>query len=103
MSKHYINEIGTDFLLDCGISLADIAVQYVLYKTPAAVVGTWNASLYSSYSLQAKATGTYFLKHTFASGELNVSGEWEFQALVANSTGTWYGENVKETIYGTFE
>lgn len=103
MGKHYINEVGTQILLDCGIDISDSALTRILYKKPDGVVGTWPGSLYSSYSQEALAIGTYFVSYTLAGTDANVAGEWEFQALVANTAGTWFGENVKMTLYGTFE
>lgn len=103
MSKHYINEVGTSIRLDCGIDISDALQSRIIYKKPDGVVGTWPGALYSSYSTEALAIGTYFVSYTLASTDANVAGEWEFQALVANTAGTWYGENVKMVLYGTFE
>ena len=103
MGKHYIGEIGTQILLDCGINLSDIITPRIYYKKPSGIVGTWVGVLYSSYSDLALAIGTYFVSYTLAGTDANVSGEWEFQAVVANTAGTWYGETAKMSIYGTFE
>lgn len=104
MGKHYMNEIGTDILLDCGVSISDATVQQVWYKKPDGVTeGSWGGSLYSSYSEQAEATGTYFVKYTTADGDLDQSGEWKFQSYVATAAGTWWGEMVEENIYDQFE
>jgi hypothetical protein len=104
MSKHYVNEIGTDFIIDCGVDLTNTTVQQIWYRKPDnSTIGSWSGSLYNSYSLLAKATGTYFVKYTLASGNLDTAGEWRFQAYIANSTGTWWGETVKEVICDKFE
>lgn len=105
MLKHFTGEVGSDVLLDTGIDMSTgVSLKQIRYKTPDGVAtGTWNASLYSSYSELAEAIGTYFLKYTLAVGDLSQSGEWRFQAWIANSTGTWYGETAKEIIFGAFE
>ena len=103
MAKHYIGEIGTLVALDCGIDLSDIVLSRILHKNPAGLVGTWPGTLYSSYSDIAKSEGTYYVSYVLAGTDMNVSGIWELQALVANTAGTWYGENAQMTIYGTFE
>jgi len=103
LSKHYINEVGTLFLLDCGIDVSDSTLARILYKKPGGVVGTWPGTLYSSYSKEVGMAGTYFVSYTLAGSDANVAGEWEFQALVANTAGTWFGENVQMTLYATFE
>ena len=104
MSKHYVGEIGTLFLFDCELDISDSTLERILYKKPGdGVVGTWVGALYSSYSKGLGAIGTYFVSYTLAGTDINVAGEWEFQALVANTAGSWYGENIKQTIYATFE
>ena len=103
MAKHYVGEIGTQVLLDCGISLSDITISSIIYKKPTGVVGTWSGSLYSSYGEIAEAIGTYYVSYTLAGTDLNVSGEWELQPIVANTAGTWYGETAQVTIFATFE
>lgn len=103
MSKHYLNEVGTDLLFDTGVDLTSITTEYVYFKTPAGLTGTWSADLYNSYSEIAKAIGTYFVKHTLVSTDFTVSGEWEFQAFVASSVGTWWGETAKLNVYGLYE
>lgn len=102
--KHYINEIGTQFLLDVGVVLGTGDIVRIKYKKPdGSTTGTWYGDLYSSYSDVAGAVGTYFISHVLAGTELNQSGDWEFQGVVGNTAGTWYGETAKETIFGEFE
>jgi hypothetical protein len=104
MSKHYKNEVGTDLILDTGVDLISITSNFIYYKKPDGVTtGTWASALYNSYSALASATGTYLLKYTLASGNLNQSGEWRFQAFVASTSGTWWGEMVKVNIYDQYE
>lgn len=103
MSKHYINEVGTELILDTGIVIGSAVDQYILFKDPAGAEGSWNASIYSSYSELAVATGTYFLKHTLAIGDVTVPGEWRIHAFVASNVGTWLGELVKLNIFDEFQ
>ncbi len=103
MSKHYVNETGSDFVLDTGVLIGTATEKYIKYKNPAGVVGTWSADLYSSYSTLALLTGTYLLKHTLVTTDLSLPGEWKFQAYVGAIDGTWWGETVKQTIYDAFQ
>ena len=104
MSKHYTNEIGTQFLLDMGITLGTSDVVWIKWKKPDGTSAqTWYGDLYSSYSSLASAIGTYFISHTLAGTELDQEGGWRFQGVVANTAGTWYGETASETIYGAFQ
>jgi len=102
--KHYINEIGTEFLIDLGTLIGAGDVVYIKYKKPDGTASnTWSGSLYSSYSLIAEQIGTYFIRHVIVGTELNQAGDWGFQGVLGNTAGTWYGETVKETIFGEFE
>ncbi len=103
MNKHYITEAGTDLILDTGILIGTVQDQYIEYTDPNGVTGSFDASLYSSYSAIAELTGTYLLKYTLKTTDITVSGTWKFQAYVAAIDGTWWGETVKYDIYGKFE
>ena len=103
MSKHYLHETGSELILDTGVNIGTASTYYIEYKKPSGVVGTFTATLYSSYSELAQATGTYLLKHTLAYNDLDVSGKWKFHAFVAAVDGTWWGERVMENIYDKFE
>lgn len=103
MSKHYINETGTALRLDCGINLGTAPVYRINWKNPTGAVGTFTSDLYSSYSELAGLTGTYYVSRTLAYTDLNVAGEWEFQAFIAGADGTWWGETVKLEVYAAFE
>jgi len=106
MGKHYINEIGTEILLDVGVDITDAGFAHVTYKKPdGTTTGTWVGAIYSSYSEEAQAIGYYFIKYTLLSGDLDQSGEWKFQAFLATTSGiqgTWYGETASETIFAQF-
>ncbi len=101
--KHYVNETGSDFLIDTGVLIGTAALYYILTKNPAGIEGTFAASLYDSYSPLAGLTGTYYLKHTLAYTDLSVAGDWKFQAFIAAADGTWYGETINQTIYAKFQ
>jgi len=104
MAKHYINEVGTDILLDAGISLTDINEQQIRYMAPGAVLpGSWVASIYSSWSELAKEAATSFVKYTLAAGDITDPGEWQLQAWVASGTGTWLSETVTEQYFDLFQ
>ena len=104
MAKHYINEIGTQFLLDMGVVLGTNDVVSIRFKKPDGTSAlTWYGDLYSSYSGLANTIGTYYISHVLVGTNLDQSGEWIFQGIVANTAGTWYGESAKETIFGAFE
>jgi hypothetical protein len=105
MAKHYVNEVGTDLILDTGVLIGSATAQHIKYRKPDGLtIGTFTASLFSSTSaLAGGLVGTYLIKHTLAVGELNVPGEWRFQAYVGSITGSWLGEMAKINIYDSFQ
>jgi len=104
MTKHYVGEAGTLLILDTGILVGSVADQHIKYKKPdGTTTGTFSASVYSSYSELAEATGTYLLSHTLSVGDLDQPGEWRFHAWVAAADGTWMGELTKATIFDTYQ
>lgn len=104
MSKHYVGEIGTDILLDCGTDISDAVQQEIWYRKPGAVaMGSWTGALFSSHSTETGAAGTNFISYTLAAGDLDLPGDWRFQAYIATAVGTWWGDMIKETIYDKME
>ena len=104
MIKHYIGETGSSLILDTGILIDSATEQHILYKKPDGItIGSFSASLFSSWSSIASAIGTYFVSHTLVSTDLDQPGEWRFQAYVGSVSGTWNGEMVKINIYDLYE
>lgn len=104
MSKHYVGEAGTLFVLDTGVLIGSATQQYIKFKKPDGVTsGSWSAELYSSWSALASATGTYLLSRTLLTTDLSIPGIWKFQAYVGAVDGTWFGETVDVNIYDAFE
>jgi len=103
VSKHYLHETGSDLILDTGINIGTVSDKMIYFKKPSGLEGSWTGTLYSSYSDIAALTGTYFVKHTLAYLDLDISGEWRFNAYVAAADGTWWGETVKINIFDKYE
>ena len=103
MNKHYVNEVGTQLILDTGVLISTATEVYIKFRNPASVVGSFSASLYSSYSQLAQATGTYLITHTLVASDFTVPGKWKLQAYVGAVAGTWLGETVDLRIFDTYE
>lgn len=104
MTKHYVGEAGTSLILDTGVLIGSATEQYIKYRKPdGTTTGSFAASLYSSYSQLAAATGTYLITHTLAATDFDTPGEWRFQAYVGAIGGTWFGELVKLTVFDIYE
>lgn len=104
MSKHYVGETGTLLILDTGILIGSVTEKHIKYRKPdGSTTGSFSATLYSSYSALAQATGTYLLSHTLVTTDFNQPGEWRFQAYIGAVDGTWLGETAKATVYDVLE
>ena len=103
MAKHYLNEAGTDILLDTGILIGTVDDQLIKFKKPGGTTGSWDAVLHDTYSTLAKSTGTYYVKYTLAESDLDEAGEWKLQAWVAAADGTWHGETVSLDVLNLYE
>ena len=102
MDKHYVGEVGTDLILDTGILVGSASDQYILYRNPNGVTGSFDASVYSSYSQLATAEGTYLVRHTLETGDFDTPGTWRFHAFVSSVAGTWHGSMVEAKVFDTF-
>jgi hypothetical protein len=92
MSKIYIGDVGTEIILDCGVSLADASLLEIRAKKPSGAAVAWPATLEAPNSL----------KHVILSGELDESGVWALQAYVVTPTWSGRGETVRMTVSGEY-
>ena len=81
-TKHYVGEAGTQLILDTGILIGSVSDQHIKYRKPGGTFGSFSASLYSSYSQLAQATGTYLMSHTLEASDFDEPGVWRFQGYV---------------------
>ncbi len=101
--KHYVDEVGTELILDVGVLIGTVNDQYIKFLKPTGVTGSFDAEVFSSFSQLAEATGTYLLKHDLELGDFDTPGDWVFQAFVAAIDGTWVGESVILTVFDAFQ
>jgi hypothetical protein len=94
MGKHYVGEIGTSIILDCGISIANATKSNIKYKKPDGTEGSFTGAVYL----------TNFVKYsTQSAADLDQSGTWTFQADIASPTWTGLGEAVDVYIYPAYK
>jgi hypothetical protein len=75
-------------VLDTGIDLSLAATTKILYKKPTGVRGEFTATVFE----------TTKLRYQFTNADLDVSGEWQFQAYVTIGGLNAYGEIVRQSI-----
>jgi hypothetical protein len=90
-NKTYVGDTGTAIELDTEAVLTASNVSIKAQK-PNGTVVTWPAT----------ATGTV-VRYLTEAGDLDMPGQWKFQALVENSAGQWLGATVKLRVYAAFD
>ena len=83
--KHYVGEIGTAIIVDCGCDITGSTEFALKVKKPSGTTTSWTPEIYNSN----------YLKYTTVSGDLDVAGQYLLQSSL--NTGTWKG--LGETAY----
>ena len=91
--RHYVGEIGTVIIVDCGVDITSSSNTKLKVKKPDGTLVEWTAAI---YLLQ-------YLKYTTISGDFNLAGEYFLHSYVETSSG-WkgVGETVMFKIYAQY-
>ena len=94
MSNHYINEIGTEILVDCGQDIS-AATDYALeVRKPDGSYAEWTPTI----------SDTDYLLYLTQSGDFNVSGMYSIQPYIELPGGwTGRGQAVFFYVYNYFD
>jgi len=92
-NKHYIGEIGTDIIVDCGQDITGATNTELVVKKPDGSIVTWTATIYN----------TNYLKYTTVSGDFDQAGTYRLQASLTLSGWTGYGETSEFIIYDRYK
>ena len=77
--KHYINEEGTEIIVDCGSAITGATSLALKVKKPDGTLVSWTPIIYE----------TNYLKYVVVSGDFNQSGTYYLQASL--TLGAWVG------------
>ena len=91
--KHYVNEIGTEVVIDCGEDISMSTVHTLLVRKPDGATVEWSASIYQSN----------FLLYTVVSGDFDQEGEYAIQPYLTLPGWLGRGQTVKFYVYGLFD
>ena len=91
--KHYIGEIGTDILVDCGSDITGATDTKLKVKKPDGSEVEWIAAI----------DGTNFLKYTTLITDFNLAGTYYLQASLVLAGWTGLGETALFVIDEPFE
>lgn len=88
MSKHYINEIGTEIIVNCGEDISTASIHKIKVKKPSGVKVEWNADIHE----------INYLKYIIATDDFNEVGEYSLQSYIEIGGWKGHGETVKFDI-----
>ena len=77
--KHYVNEVGTPVVVDCGSAITGATSLALKVKKPDGTLVSWTPTIYE----------TNYLKYIVQSGDFNLSGTYYLQASL--TLGGWSG------------
>ena len=80
--KHYVGEIGTDIIVDCGAVITGATETKIKVRKPDETEIEWTANI----------DGTNFLKYTTKADDFDLAGTYYLQASLTLSGWTGLGE-----------
>jgi len=94
-ARHYVNEIGTELIVECGKNLSNAAFLKLSVKRPDGSVVEWTGE----QAFQRRTAIRYVTKE----GDFNVSGEYQLQSKVSLNGWVGKGRTSKFLIYDQFD
>lgn len=93
MGKIYVNDVGTEIVVDCGSDISTATTTDLLIHKPNGRVATWSGSIYN----------TNYIKYTTILGDLDEAGDYKIQAYIELPSWSGRGESTSFTVYKGFE
>ena len=91
--KHYVGEIGTSIILDCGINIVGASEISIKVKKPDGALSSWDASIYGSQKMV----------HISEEDDFDQNGRYFLQASLKIGTWEGRGETAQFEIYNFFK
>jgi len=91
--KHYVDEIGTDIIVDAGCDITGATGTIFLVRKPNGTEEEWEAEVYESN----------YLKHTAVEGDLDQTGTYKLQISLTLTGWSGLGETDTFKIYAAFK
>ena len=92
MTKHYVGEIGTVIIVDCGVDITGATPTTIKVKKPDGTEVEWTATIYDSN----------YLKYTTISGDFDQSGTYVLQASLTLTGWIGLGDVATFEVYSAF-
>jgi len=90
--KHYVGEVGTAVILDCGQDITSATNVSIAVKKPDGTKVTWVATVYN----------TRYLRHITITNDLDQSGLYELQSVLTLGSWTGRGETTNFVVFDNF-
>lgn len=92
--RHYIGEVGTEIIVDCGVDITGATNTKLKIKKPDGTEVEWVAIVYNSN----------YLKYISIAGDFNIAGDYYLNSYI-ETTGGWdgHGETAIFRIYALYE
>lgn len=95
MGKVYVDDVGTEIVLDCGEDIASATGLAIKAKRPDGSEVSWVAEL--------AAGSTTEIMYVTQNGDLNQAGDWKLQAAPTLPNWNGRGETAVLPVHGHFE
>ena len=92
-SKIYIGDVGTIIRVDAGQDISTATTLDIKYRKPDGTEATWTGVL----------DGTNFVRYTTIAGDLDQTGGWQIQLVIALPGWSGCGETTGFTVYEKWE
>ena len=92
MTKLYVNDVGSDIILETGLTLTGAISLKIIGRKPDFTEFEWDASIQDTTSVF----------HTTLVDDLDQPGIWTVQSSVEMSDGKWLGESVSFEVFRKF-
>lgn len=93
MSKVYVGDTGTEFILDCGSDITTATVLQIRAKKPSGAAVTWPAVI----------DGTQKVKYVALANDIDEPGRWRLQAYVAMPSWSGHGQTLLVDVFSPWE
>jgi hypothetical protein len=87
--KHYVNEVGTEILIDCGSDITGATVHTLEVRKPDGTIVSWAATI----------SGTNHLSYISLEGDFNMVGLYLLQAKINIASWAGRGETAEFEIF----
>jgi hypothetical protein len=95
--KHYVGEIGTEVIIDCGQDITAATNTSIAVLKPDGTTTSWTPA--NIYTISG---ATRYLRYVTVAGDFDQAGIYEAQASLTLGSWTGLGETTSFVIYDTF-